>query len=99
MYPFLVLREGVQQRLEALPADTRRQLCGAIGMLTIDPRPQESAPLAGYSTAFRLRLGTWRILYEINEQIRSISIARLEERGPDTYRAIEQDFGPQRSRT
>lgn len=98
MYPFLVLREAVQQRLEAVSPDVRKDLCGVIGMLTLDPRPAGSVPLAGYASAYRVRLGRWRILYEINEQIRSVAVARVEERGPTTYSNLEGDFGPRERR-
>ncbi len=99
MYPFLVLREAVQQVLEAMPRTERAGLCQAIADLTLDPRPRESTALAGYTNAFRLRLGRWRILYEVNEQIRSVIIARVERRGPQTYRGLEDQFGPRRRRS
>lgn len=96
MYPFLVLREAVQQALEAMPRIERARLCQAIADLTLDATPPESTVLAGYTNAFRLRLGRWRILYEVNEQIRSVTIARVERRGAETYRDLADEFGHRR---
>jgi mRNA interferase RelE/StbE len=49
---------------------TRERLVKAILVLAGDPHPSNSHKLEGYHDLYRLRVGDWRIIYQIvNEQL------------------------------
>jgi mRNA interferase RelE/StbE len=51
----------------------------AIGQLASDPRPDGVEILEG-STSYRLRVGSYRILYDVDDDARSVVIARVRDR-------------------
>ena len=60
---------SARKEMDALPADTHSRIAQAILGLKIDsrPRPQSKklrSPLEGY----RIRIGTWRVLYIVNDE-------------------------------
>jgi mRNA interferase RelE/StbE len=56
----------------------------AIDRLTVDPRHQGSTKLAGRDD-YRVRVGDWRIVYEVDDQRRRVVIIRVAHRS-DVYR-------------
>ena len=56
-------------------------------MLEFEARPFGAIPLTG-SSFYRLRVGDWRILYEIDDERRLVSISRVIRRSEKTYRDI-----------
>ena len=51
-----------------------------------DPYAGDVQRLKGHRFAWRRRVGTYRILYDLNLEIRLILIARIERRSSTTYR-------------
>ena len=76
----------VARQLRRLPPTIFRRLDQAILGLKSDPRPQGSRKLR-YSTIgeYRLRVGDYRVIYDIDDQQREIVILRLMHRR-DIYR-------------
>ena len=54
-------------------------------MLGFDARPFGSIPLTG-SAYYRLRVGDWRVIYEIEDARRVVRILRILRRSEKTYR-------------
>ena len=54
-----------------------------IKKLSDDPRPQGAKPLKG-DTKYRVRDGEFRILYEVDDDARTVTIACVEDR-KDVY--------------
>ena len=75
------IKASAAKELEALPTLKHRQRAVAIIRgLAIEPRPQGCIKLAGASDAYRVRLGSYRILYSISDRIRVVSIERIAHR-------------------
>lgn len=51
------------------------------------PRPRNARQLEGFENSWRLRVGDWRIVYEIQERQLVITIIRVAPRG-SVYRGL-----------
>lgn len=62
----VVLHREVVSEIRALPKSTKGRVMETIDGLATEPRPIGSEKLKGRSNAFRIRVGDYRILYEIH---------------------------------
>ena len=51
-----------------LPEDMRRRIEPKIDALAENPRPHGARKIEGQETAFRLRVGDYRIVYEVHDR-------------------------------
>jgi mRNA interferase RelE/StbE len=63
----------------------RQRIVGKIHGLASDPRPHGSEKLAGYETRYRIRQGNFRVVYEIDDQKREVTVYKVGHR-KDVYR-------------
>ncbi|MEI8090659.1 MAG: type II toxin-antitoxin system RelE/ParE family toxin [Opitutaceae bacterium] len=66
-------------------ARLKRRIGAAIDKLVENPRPPGCVKLAGDSTAWRVRLGEYRILYEIADERLTVLVIRIAKRS-EAYR-------------
>lgn len=78
------VEERAVKELLSLPKDAVRRLREAVLALAADPRPPGARKLTGRE-GYRLRVGDYRILYEIDDNERRLRIYRLGHR-KDIYR-------------
>jgi mRNA interferase RelE/StbE len=71
--------------LEALPAEIQDRILAAIDSLQDDPRPRGCKKLRGSDDEYRIRVGQYRVIYEIHEKTVVILIVRISHR-KDAYR-------------
>lgn len=83
MYVIAILRRA-QKELADLPRDMYVRTRDAIRALAEEPRPPGSKKLAG-RTGWRIRVGSYRVVYEIDDPNRSITIMHIGHRR-DVYR-------------
>lgn len=69
-----------RRQLRALPRDMQRRITDALAQLAEQPRPPEARRLTGYDRTYRLRVGAYRILYEIEDRVRIILIIEVGHR-------------------
>jgi mRNA interferase RelE/StbE len=74
-----------QKDLDALSGKTLERLEAAIMGLYDEPRPLKTRKLAGSGSRWRIRVGDYRILYEIDENRKTVRIYRVAHRR-DVYR-------------
>ncbi|OGU77357.1 MAG: hypothetical protein A2499_04230 [Stygiobacter sp. RIFOXYC12_FULL_38_8] len=78
--PFVVLiPKKVEKQIAALPVEVIERVLLLLGGLTNNPFPQNSKKLKNRN-GYRLRIGEYRIIYEINENERSIIVLRVAHR-------------------
>ena len=82
-YTITILRRA-QKELSDLPQDFYVQVRDAIRRLADEPRPNGSKKLAGLP-GWRIRVGYYRVIYEINDASRLITIMHIGHRR-DVYR-------------
>ena len=78
------LRRQAYTELETMPAHYARLISDHIDSLEGNPRPNDSKKLKGDS-GYSLRVGTYRILYDIDDKARLVMIYRIKHRR-DVYR-------------
>lgn len=85
--PFEILFERRAEReYGRLSGDILRRVNAAIDRLTADPRHQGTTKLAGRDD-YRVRVGDWRIVYEVDDQRRRVVVIRVAHRS-DVYRRL-----------
>jgi mRNA interferase RelE/StbE len=81
----VILRQP-EKILARLPMDLRQRLAKAIDKLESDPHPAGSERLTGYDL-YRLRVGDWRIIYQLEEDKLLILVLEVGPRG-GVYRGL-----------
>ena len=82
-YTITILRRA-QSELADLPADAYVQVRETIRSLARDPRPPGCLKLTG-RTGWRIRVGNYRVVYEIDDTTQSILVLHVGHRR-DVYR-------------
>jgi mRNA interferase RelE/StbE len=78
------LRRQATKDLESIPADRARLIAQHIDSLEGNPRPPDSKKLKG-DAGYSLRVGTYRVLYYIDDKSKIGTIYRIKHRG-EAYR-------------
>ena len=80
MTPYRIeLRPAVARALRKLDPAIRLRIQGAIALLADDPRPPASRPLRG-RPGYRVRVGDYRIIYTIADDVLLIVVVALGHR-------------------
>ena len=78
--PYTVEFARVARReLEAITPAMAERIGERIEALADDPHPPQSASLTGRS-GFRLRVGDYRVLYEVDDTARLVTVLRVRHR-------------------
>jgi mRNA interferase RelE/StbE len=81
------LTSGAQRDLSPLPADLLDRVRHRFKDLSENPRLPGARKLKGGSGYLRLRVGDYRILYEVDDATRLLTVARVLHRR-DAYRRL-----------
>ena len=73
------LRRQAYKDLESIPADYARLISSHIDLLEQNPRPTDSKKLKG-DVGFSLRVGAYRVLYDIDDNAKTVTIYRIKHR-------------------
>jgi len=79
------ITRSAEKRLRTLPRDDQKRLAKAMLELAEEPRPRGSRKLSGYDDVFRVRVGSYRILYSLVQKRLVILILKIGLRR-DVYR-------------
>jgi mRNA interferase RelE/StbE len=80
----LFLKPSAVKELEELPAAARRRIVRRIQGLAGQPRPHGAEKLSG-EEKYRVRQGTYRVLYTIDDAKREVVVVKIAHRR-DVYR-------------
>jgi mRNA interferase RelE/StbE len=84
MYRVIVERSA-EKDLRRLPLDVRFRVTNALRRLASDPRPIGSRKPVGTKHDWRIRVGNYRIIYEIGDAAKVVRVYRIRHRR-DVYR-------------
>ena len=76
----VVVERAAEKDLKRLSAEIRSRVATALRSLAENPRPSGSRKLAGTKHDWRVRVGDYRIIYEIADVIRVVRIQRIRHR-------------------
>jgi mRNA interferase RelE/StbE len=62
------------------PKKVRRQVVNRIGALAGDPRPPGCEKLSGQSDRYRVRQGSYRIVYSVEDEVLVVSVVKVGHR-------------------
>ncbi len=80
----VLLSKVARKQLDALPSGVNRKLIERISNLSLLPRPSGYKKLKGYKNAFRIRVGDYRIIYDIEDKVLRIRVVAISHR-KDVY--------------
>lgn len=76
---------SADKALRKLPVGVQRRIVAAIEPLADDPRPAGCVKLSGGEELWRIRVGDYRVVYEIHDRQLRILVVRVAHR-KDIYR-------------
>lgn len=79
------IKPSASKELEKLPSPMVARVVAAINELAGNPYPQGVKKLTGFERTYRIRVGDYRVLYDVYENILVIEIIRVRHR-KDVYR-------------
>jgi mRNA interferase RelE/StbE len=82
-----------QKTLEKIPSDYRTAIVAAVRSLRTNPRPQgkRTKKLTGelivsqFTAEYRLRVGPYRVLYDVDDQRKKVVLLKLAKRNEQTF--------------
>lgn len=93
VFPSERVERSLQKALAKIPADYQTAIAAAIRSLATNPRPEgkRAKRLTGqlivsqFTAQYRLRVGPYRLLYDIDEQRKKVVLLKLAKRDEHTY--------------
>lgn len=68
------------RQVKKLPRPIRDRVLDAVDGLAEDARPRGARKLVGERTAWRIRIGDYRVIYDLSEQELTVTIVRAAHR-------------------
>lgn len=81
----ILLEQNAEKDLKKLQKIIFTQIITKIKALSTDPRPTGVKKLVNVSNFWRIRIGSYRVVYEINDSEKIIKIYRIKHR-KDVYK-------------
>ncbi len=77
--------KGVDKDFRKIPTKAADRIAGAIDKLALEPRPAGSVKLVGFDIEYRIRVGDYRVIYQIHDSILIVLVIEIGHR-KDIYR-------------
>jgi len=81
------LKPAVEKDLRSVPKKNLDRIFERIELLESDPFPRQSLKLEGAEQMYRLRVGDYRIIYEVDHTNRQITVQHVRHRR-EVYRGF-----------
>jgi mRNA interferase RelE/StbE len=81
------LKRTAERLLRKLPREVQVRVARRLDALAHDPRPSGCEKLSGIQNLFRIRVGDYRIVYEIADDVLVVLVITIGHRG-DVYRRL-----------
>ncbi|MEH2363014.1 type II toxin-antitoxin system RelE family toxin [Nostoc sp.] len=81
----IVISKSVQKQIDNLPNDVIERVIEKIQNLVSEPRPDGIVKLKGSDNEYRIRIGDYRVRYEIDDESQLVQILQCKHR-KDVYR-------------
>ena len=79
MYEVLLERQA-ERDLRRLAIEDFRRMVLAIKSLADNPRPSGCRKITGSKSDWRIRVGSYRVIYEIEDRVQTVKIMRIRHR-------------------
>lgn len=81
----VIISKSVQKQINQLPASIKSRVQDKLLLLKSEPRPAGVVKLKGYEHQYRLRVGDYRIRYEVFDEERKVEVLQCKHRR-DVYK-------------
>ena len=81
----IIISKSVQKQINDLPSQIRNRVVEKIQSLAQEPRPSDVVKLKGFGKEYRIRIGDYRVRYEIDDSSQIIRLLQCKHRR-DVYR-------------
>ncbi len=82
----IIATKSIQKDLGNLPDEIKERVNTKILLLSENPRPDGVTKLKGYENEYRIRVGDYRIRYEISDKDKTILLLQCKHRR-DVYKS------------
>jgi mRNA interferase RelE/StbE len=76
----IIISKSVQKQIDILPKQLRERISEKVSILSQEPRPAGVIKLKGYANEYRLRVGDYRVRYEIDDSNQTIILLQCKHR-------------------
>jgi mRNA interferase RelE/StbE len=76
----IIISKSVQKQMDALPDDMSDRVAEKLQQLAEEPCPSGVVKLKGADNEYRIRVGDYRIRYEISDQDKAIRLLQCKHR-------------------
>jgi mRNA interferase RelE/StbE len=83
----VIPKPSIEKDLRSLPKSTVLRVLNQMQKLSDDPFPAHTLKLEGAKNLFRIRLGDYRLVYEVDRQAKQVIIHHVRHRR-DVYRKL-----------
>ena len=81
----IIIQPTAEKCLDKIPRPVRRRIADAMEKLRANPRPAGVVKLAAHENLWRIRIGDYRVVYEIHDDRLVVLVLRVAHR-KDVYR-------------
>jgi mRNA interferase RelE/StbE len=81
------LKPSAYESLSKIPLPQRKRIGKRIDQLAENPRPRGVKKLSSDEELYRIRVGEYRVIYQINDKALLVLVVRIGKRG-DIYRNL-----------
>ncbi len=74
------VEKSAQKDLKKIPLEELQKILEEIKKLSLNPRPAGCRKLTGSKNDWRIRIGNYRVVYEINDREKSIKVMIVRHR-------------------
>ncbi|OYD88591.1 type II toxin-antitoxin system mRNA interferase toxin, RelE/StbE family [Nostoc sp. 'Peltigera membranacea cyanobiont' 213] len=71
---------GAKKQFRKLPIDVQQRIQTKINDLAIEPRPNGVKKLQGDDNSYRVRVGDYRVVYEVDDDVLIITVIKVGHR-------------------
>ncbi|MFC7375677.1 type II toxin-antitoxin system RelE/ParE family toxin [Brachybacterium sp. GCM10030267] len=76
----VVFTSAAARQVKKLPRPARERVLAAVEDLAANPRPHGATKLVGERTAWRIRAGDYRVIYDVLDEELTVTIVRAAHR-------------------
>ncbi|MBI4216820.1 MAG: type II toxin-antitoxin system RelE/ParE family toxin [Chloroflexi bacterium] len=76
----LEIKNRAIKEISRVHPDMGRRLLQSIESLAADPRPRKSHKLSESENSYRLRVGDYRVLYQVDDEARLVTVFKIGHR-------------------
>ena len=83
----IIIKPSAEKQLDKLPKSVRVRVLDKLEELRQDPRPHGAIKLIGADDLWRIRIGDYRVVYEIQDERLIVLVLRVAHR-KDIYKGM-----------